>query len=191
MPHIALLRSMVINRQRLTSANARLLAEDVGATDIVTVGATGNLLFRSNKSPARLEPELEAACAGIYGKATEVVVKTAEEWRALVAANPFVDEAARAPARVLVWAMRSPLPDRGLEQLLRRARGAERVVRTASGDIYMWFGEGGISESKLSAGFGLKALGAVGTNRNWNTVGKITAALDQISLLPRGEKGRG
>lgn len=113
MPHIALRYSMVINRQRLTSANARLMAEQVGATDIVTVGATGNLLFRSRKSPARLESELEAACARIYGRATEVVVKAAGTWRALVAANPFPEETARAPARVLVWAMREPLPDAG------------------------------------------------------------------------------
>ena len=178
--HIALLRSMVINRQRLTSAKARLMAEAAGASDIVTVGGTGNLLFRSAKAPRRLERELEAACAEIYGKATEVVVKTGEEWRALVAANPFPDEAARAPARLLVWAMREPLPDAGLAQLVARARGEERVVRVASGDMYMWFGEGLIHESKLTAGFGLKALGAVGTNRNWNTVGKISAALDKF-----------
>ena len=178
--HIALLRSMVINRQRLTSAKARRMAEMVGATDIVTVGATGNLVFRSRKAPARLEAELEAACVEVYGRATEVVVKSGEAWRALVAANPFPQEAERAPARLLVWAMRSPLPDAGLAQLVARARGEERVVRTASGDIYMWFGEGLIHESKLTAGFGLKALGAVGTNRNWNTVGKITAALDKL-----------
>lgn len=29
-------------------------------------------------------------------------------------------------------------------------------------------------------GFGLKSLGAVGTNRNWNTARKITAALDEM-----------
>lgn len=180
MPYVALLRSMVINRQRLTSAAARAMAEAVGATDIVTVGATGNLLFRSRKAPARLERELEEACAGIYGRSTEVVVKTGEEWRALVAANPFAGEAARAPARVLVWAMREPLPDAGLAQLVGRARGEERVVRVASGDVYMWFGEGEIVDSKLPAGFGLSALGAVGTNRNWNTAMKIAAALERL-----------
>ena len=183
--HIALLRSMVINRQRLTSAKARLMAEMVGATDIVTVGATGNLLFRSRKSPARLEPELEAACAGIYGRATEVVVKSAAAWQALMAANPFPGETARAPARVLVWAMREPLPDAGLAQLVARARGEERVVRVASGDLYMWFGEGDIDGSKLPWGFGLKSLGAVGTNRNWNTAMKIIEALGAMEAAAR------
>lgn len=181
---------MVINRQRLTSAAARAMAEAVGARDIVTIGATGNLVFRSAKAPARLEGELEAACAGIYGKATEVVVKTAEEWRALIAANPFPEEAAQAPARLLVWAMRSPLPDAGLAQLQARARGEERVVRVGSGDIYMWFGEGLIHESRLTAGFGLKALGAVGTNRNWNTAMKLTDALGALERPKSGSAPR-
>ena len=178
--HVTLLRSMVINGHRIKGAEIRGLAEAVGATDVRSVGATGNLLFRSRKAPATLECELEAACAGLYGKPTEVVVKTAAEWRALLRANPFPKQTKAAPARVLVWAMRDPLPDAGLDQLRRRAGKDETVKRIASGDIYMWFGGADPDASKLPAGFGLKALGAVGTNRNWNTAGKITAALDEL-----------
>jgi uncharacterized protein (DUF1697 family) len=177
---IALMRSILINGQRVKMADARGLVEQVGGRDVVSVIATGNLLFRSRKAPGTLEAELETACAALYGRPTEMVVKTADAWRAMLAANPFGQEAIRAPARVLVWAMREPLPDSGLEQLRRRATGAERVERTADGDIYMWFGEGDISASRLPAGFALKALGAVGTNRNWNTAMKINAALDQL-----------
>ena len=177
---IALLRSILIAGRRVSGADARGLADAVGGTDTRSVIATGNVLFRSRKSPARLERELEAACATAFGRATEMIVKTPEQWRALVAANPFRAESERAPSRVLVWAMRSPVPDAGLEQLRRRVRGDERVERTATGELYMWFGEGDISASKLPAGFGLRALGAVGTNRNWNTVSKITAALEAL-----------
>jgi len=107
-------------------------------------------------------------------------VKTPQEWRATLAANPFRKEAAAAPSRLLVWAMRSPLPDSGLHQLRRRARGEERIERVATGDFYIWFGEGNISASKLTSGFALKALGAVGTNRNWSTCMKISAVLDEM-----------
>jgi len=123
---------------------------------------------------------MEKACAAAFGQPTEIIVKTADEWRALLRANPFREEAQTSPARLLVWAMRDPLPDRGLDQLLRRASADEKVVRTASGDTYMWFGGADINASRLPAGFGLKALGAVGTNRNWNTVMKITAVLDEM-----------
>ena len=177
---VALLRSMVIGKRRVSGAQVRALAEAAGGTDARSVIATGNVVFRSRKAPATLEREMETACAAQFGQATEIVVKTAEDWRALVAANPFPQESATHPARVLAWAMRDPLPDAGLEQLRRRAGPDERVERTAGGDLYMWFGGEDIDASKLPAGFGLKALGAVGTNRNWNTMSKITAVLDEM-----------
>ena len=176
---IALLRSMVIGKRRVSGADVRALAEAAGGTDARSVIATGNVVFRSRKAPGTLEREMERACAAAFGQPTEIVVKTADEWRALLAANPFSKQAGTAPARVLVWAMREALPDAGLDQLRRRASPDETVVRTACGDIYMWFG-GDIEASKLPAGFGLKSLGAVGTNRNWNTVMKITAVLDEM-----------
>lgn len=174
------MRSVVIADRRVKGEEARRLVEAVGGADVRSVIATGNLVFRSAKAPRRLERELEAACAAEYGRATEMVVKTADEWRALLAANPFADQSAAAPARVLAWAMREPLPDHGLEQLRRRAGPDERVERTAEGDFYCWFGGQDVAASKLPAGFGLKALGAVGTNRNWNTMMKITAVLDEL-----------
>ncbi|MEJ6789115.1 DUF1697 domain-containing protein [Brevundimonas sp. BR2-1] len=177
---IALLRSVVINGRRVKGEEARGLAAVVGGTDVRSVGATGNLLFRSRKSPATLERELEAACAALYGRPTEMIVKTAGQWRALMKVNPFAERSETSPARVLVWAMRHPLPDSGLAQLRRRAAADEAVERTQSGDIYMWFGGADPNASKLPAGFALKSLGAVGTNRNWNTAQKITAALDEM-----------
>ena len=176
---IALLRSMVIGKRRVSGADVRALAAAAGGTEARSVIATGNVVFRSRKAPATLEREMEKACAAEFGKATEIVVRTAESWRALLAANPFPHQTDTAPARVLVWAMRDPLPDSGLDQLRRRASADEKVVRTAQGDIYMWFG-GDIDASKLPAGFGLKSLGVVGTNRNWNTVLRITAVLDEM-----------
>jgi len=178
---VALMRSIVINGQRVKMADARALAERVGGTEVRSVIATGNLLFRSDKEPRILEQELEAECEAFYGAATEMVVKTAEQWRSLLAANPFSEEAARAPSRLLVWAMRDPIPDSGIEQLRRRAVGDERVERTPEGDFYVWFGETPISESRMVSGFGLKALGAVGTNRNWNTAIRIARTLGMMT----------
>lgn len=174
------MRSIVIGDRRVKGVEARGLAEAVGATDVRSIMATGNLVFRSRKAPTTLERELETACAAEYGRATEMVVKTADQWRTLLAANPFMKESAVEPRRVLAWAMRDPLPDAGLEQLRRRAGPDERVERTAEGDFYCWFGGEDINASKVPAGFGLKSLGAVGTNRNWNTVTKITAVLDEL-----------
>lgn len=166
----------------MTGEVARGLATTVGGRDVRSVIATGNVLFRSSRSPRALERDLERACAEHYGRATEMVVKTASEWRALIAANPLAEMSSLAPTRVLVWAMRTPLPDAGLAQLRRRASATERVERTAAGDLYVYFDD---QQTKLTAGFRLAALGAVGTNRNWNTARKITAALDEMERSRR------
>ena len=177
---VALMRSIIVGGERVKMAEVRALVGRVAGSEVRSVIATGNLLFRSRKAPGALVREIEAALAERYGRPTEMVVKTAGEWRALLDANPFPKEAEAAPARLLAWAMREPLPDSGLEQLRARARGEERVERVASGDFYVWFGQGNISDSKITAGFGLKQLGAVGTNRNWNTCQKIALALEAM-----------
>jgi uncharacterized protein (DUF1697 family) len=180
---IALMRSVQIAGRRVKMADVRGLAESVGGTDVRTVVATGNLVFRSRKAPATLERELEAACEARYGKATQFVVCTPDRWRTLMAANPFPAETARAPQRTLVWIMKTPIPEAGLDELRRRARGDERIARTG-GDFYVWFGSGDVFASKLPAGFGLRALGATGTNRNWNTMTRIARLVDEMAATP-------
>ena len=181
MRHVALLRGINVGGNRkLPMAELRALAEALELENPRTYVASGNLVFGSSLKREALETKLEGAIAEHFGFAVDVIVRSAAEWAAYRAANPFPKESERAPVRVLVWAMRQPLPDSGLDQLLRRASADEKVVRTASGDIYMWFGGADIDASRLPAGFGLKALGAVGTNRNWNTVMKITTVLDEM-----------
>lgn len=177
---IALMRSVQIAGQRVRMADARAMVEEVGGRDVRSVIATGNLLFRSEATPAALESALEAARARRWGKATAMIVLTPGRWRRLMAANPFPEESARAPARVLAWAMRAPLPDAGLDQLRRRAGPDERAERTAEGDLYCWFGGEGIGQSPMARGFDPGSLGTVGTNRNWNTMLKIDAALREM-----------
>jgi uncharacterized protein (DUF1697 family) len=177
---IALLRSMVVNGHRVTGKDARDLAEAIGAVNVRSVLATGNLVFLSRKSPATLTRELEAECEKRFGKPTEIIVKTQEEWMKLIAANPFVKGARSQPSRVLVWVMRSPVPEKGLAQLRRRAARSEKIVRTADGDFYIWLGRRERDATKLVSGFGLKSLGAIGTNRTWATVSKITRLVEEM-----------
>ena len=177
---VALLRSMVVNGRRVTGEDVRKLVEAVGGTEARSVLATGNAVFRSSKSGAALTRELEAACAERFGKPTEVIVKTEAQWRTLVAANPFKAHAKKTPNRVLAWVMRSPVTATGLAQLRRRADASEKIRRVAGGNFYIYFGRPNRDDTKLVAGFGLKALGAVGTNRTWTTVSKITDALDEL-----------
>jgi uncharacterized protein (DUF1697 family) len=177
---IALLRSMVINRHRITGADVEALAQAAGGTDARSVMATGNVLFRSRRSPAALVKDIEAACKDRFGQPTEIIVKTEDEWRALVAANPFKAAAKKTPNRVLVWILREPVPPSGIAQLRRRAHASEKIARLRSGDFYIHLGMPNRDDTRLVRGFGLNHIGAVGTNRTWTTVAAITKALDEM-----------
>lgn len=174
---IALFRSMVVNGRRITGEDVRKIAAAAGATDARSVLATGNAVFRSAKSAATLTKDLEAACAERFGKPTEIIVKTEAQWRAIVAANPFRRQANATPNRVLLWVMRSSVTPAGLAQLRRRADTSEKITRVVGGNFYIFFGRPNRDDTKIAAGFGLKALGAVGTNRTWTTVSKIIEAI--------------
>lgn len=189
---VALLRSMVVNGHRVTGEDVRALAESVGGTDARSVLATGNVVFNSAKSAATVTRDLEAACKKRFGKPTEIIVKTEPQWRRLIAANPFKRQAKATPNRALLWVMRSPVTAAGLAQLRRRAHPTEKIRRVIAGNFYIYFVRPNRDDTKLVSGFGLKALGAVGTNRTWTTVSKITAALDAMKdegTLPGARPG--
>ena len=177
---IAFFRSMVIDRQRLSADAIRAIIGEAGGEGVRPVASTGNAVFRSRRSPAALEKDIEAGCKLRFGKPTEIIVKTGEEWRALVAANPFKPAAKATPNRVLLWIMREPVPASGIAQLRKRAHASEKIVRLRSGDFYIFLGMPHRDDTRLVGGFGLNSIGAVGTNRTWTTVAAITRAVEEM-----------
>lgn len=179
---IALLRSVVINRQRVKMKDLREIASRATGAETHSVISTGNLIFYSELDSALLEKLIETGLREFYGGSTDVIVRTVNQWRKLLESNPYQIEALDLPSRLLVWIMRTPIPESGIIQLRSRAHGNELIGRTDEGDFYVWFGETPIEDSKIPAGFGLKYLGAIGTNRNWNTAKRITLALDKMVI---------
>ena len=75
-----------------------------------TLLQSGNAVFRTTRSPAAgLERLLETETERRLGLRTEYHVRTAEEWRAVVAANPFPAEARDDPSHLLVVFFKSRL----------------------------------------------------------------------------------
>lgn len=61
---VALLRGINVGgRNRLAMADLRAIAADLGYRDIATYIQSGNLLFATEQTAARVGPELEAAIA--------------------------------------------------------------------------------------------------------------------------------
>ena len=112
--YVGLLYSIVIDaRRRVVMSDLRAIAEGLGYSHVRTLVSSGNLVFETaERSVPAIEQALETAFATFYDKHVDIIVKSADDWRRLVAGNPFPAESAAAPDRVSIRIMRDPLrPD--------------------------------------------------------------------------------
>lgn len=175
---IILFRGMNTGGVRAPVAEQRAMATEMGLANPRTLLASGNLVVGSDREPARLEGEVEAAMEARFGLKVAVMVRTPADWQGLIAANPFADEASAEPGKVLAMVMKAGIKAGALDACRALAEGGERVE--AVGDVlYFWFpngqGQSGIFKKATPRMLGM------GTGRNWNTVLKLGA---MVGLSP-------
>jgi uncharacterized protein (DUF1697 family) len=172
--YIGLLRGINVGGNNMVAmAVLRDLVTVLGFSDVKTLLQSGNVVFRgAPKAPATLERQLEAALEKRLGLTIEFHVRTADEWRQVVAANPFPAEAKKDPGHLLVSCFKAPLIAANVKAAQAAITGPERLHADGR-HLYMVFPDG-MGNSKAVPIIGRK-LGVNGTARNWNTVLKLTA----------------
>lgn len=169
---IALLRGINVGgHNKLPMAELRTLCDSLGWTDVQTYIQSGNLLFRAAGKPAALEDALQTAIAERFELDIATLVRHADEWPLLMAANPFPDASDVEPDRVMLALSRQPPRDDALERLRARAVRGERVG-LSGGALWVHFPEGA-GTSKITPTLLDRAAGSPVTLRNWRTVMKL------------------
>ena len=173
--HIALLRAINVGgHQAVGMAGLRDLLAGLGFTDVRSLLASGNLVFRGGtaQGPA-LERLLEAEAAKRLKLETDFFVRSATEWEAVVAHNPFPAEAARDPGHLLLMCLKNA-PTATNVRALRAAITGRETMQAKGAHAYLYYPDG-VGRSRLTAALIEKHLGTRGTARNWNTVLKLAA----------------
>ncbi len=168
---VVLLRGINVGKaKQVPMADLRELLDEAGFTDVRTHLRSGNVLLRGKAAPAKAAAAISDLLAEHFGFQVDVVVRTAEELAAIIAANPFADVATD-PSRQLV-AFLSGEPD--AEALVKLADGVENPDQLAvrERELHLWCPDG-FAESPLSKAFGRAKLGVTVTGRNWRTVVKL------------------
>lgn len=169
---IILFRGMNTGGVRAPVTELRAMAAGLGLRNPRTLLASGNLVVESSKATDTLEADIEAAMDETFGLKVAAMVRTPEQWAALIAANPFPDEAKDQPSQVIAMVMKNGIKAAGVEACRELAAAGERVE--AVGDVlYFWF-PGGQGDSGIFRKATPRILG-MGTGRNWNTVLKLAA----------------
>ena len=173
--HIGLLRAINLGPlNRVAMKELCALLAKLGMHEPRSLLQSGNVVFGSVvKSTAQLESVLEAAVAKRLGVETDFFVRTAKEWQAVIAGNPFPKEAKDDPGRLILMSLKDA-PDRAAVTALQDAIVGREVVRAAGRHAYFLYPDG-MGRSKLTIKLIEKKLGTRGTARNWNTVLKLGA----------------
>lgn len=175
MKHIALVRGINVGGNNMVKmADLKAILTDLGFNEPRTLLQSGNMVFGSmGLSALELEEKIEAAAKKQLGLTALFYVRTAQEWADLIAGNPFPNEAAEYPGRLLVHFFKeSPSPE-GVEAVASAIRGPERIAAEGR-HLYVVYPEG-IGVSTIGKTPGWNKLISTGSGRNWNTILKLAA----------------
>jgi uncharacterized protein (DUF1697 family) len=164
--YIGLLRGINVGGKNMVPmAQLRTLFESLGHTGVSTFIQSGNIVFTTRGSIS--SESLETAIAGRFGIAITVVLRTPDELKRVVEANPFahVD-----PSKVHVgFLARKPSAAAVAGLDAERFRPEEFAVRGS--DLYLHL-PNGMGRTKLPAYLD-RQLKIPTTIRNWNTATKL------------------
>ena len=178
--HVGLLRAVNLGaHNRVAMSDLRDLLTRLGMSGSRTLLQSGNVVFRGEApETATLEDLLEQAAAKHLGVTTDFFVRTAKEWKAIIAGNPFPEEAERDPGHLVVMPLKAA-PDRGAVAALQHAIKGREIVRAKGRVAYITYPDG-IGRSRLTIKLIEQKLGTRGTARNWNTVVKLQSLADDL-----------
>jgi uncharacterized protein (DUF1697 family) len=175
--HIALLRGVNVSGHRVVDMTTlRRFMSDIGFPNTESVLQTGNLVFRTEiaeRGGPEMERRLEKEAEKRLGLKTDFFVRSATEWRAIIAGNPFPEQAVRDPGRLVVMCLKDAPAAELFESLRAKIDGPE-LVREAGRNVYIYY-PAGQGHSRFTTAVTDRTLSSRGTIRNWNTVLRLGA----------------
>jgi uncharacterized protein (DUF1697 family) len=177
--YIALLRGINVGGHKLIAmSDLSEMLESLKFTGVKTLLQSGNVVFQSGKQTgSALERLLEKETEKRLKASVRILVRDANEWKAIVARNPFAKEAKSDPSHLLVMCLKDAPDAKSVKALQATIKGPE-VVRADGRQLYLVY-PAGIGTSKLTNAVIEKKLGTQGTARNWNTVLKVVELIQE------------
>jgi uncharacterized protein (DUF1697 family) len=170
---VALMRGINVGSTRkLPMAELRALSVKIGLQRPETYIQSGNLIVDADIAADEVRALLEGAIARRFGLRIDVIVRQTAQWRCLVAANPFADDAATRSNMLHLYLSREAPNPGAAAALAPKAQAGERIV-LAGGALWIDYGVNGVGRSRLTPLLLDKACGSPATGRNWNSVLKI------------------
>lgn len=175
--YVALIRGINVGgNNKLPMADLKRELTAIGLEQVQTYIQSGNVVLRSNDDAPAVRGAIEQAIARIANIRTKVLVRTEAELAALIANCPYGDEASAEGKNVHATLLDEPLTEKQRGQLEAGKAESDRF-HAAGTTVYCHYGLN-VRDSKLAANFA--KLGDGATTRNWNTILKLQAMLEDL-----------
>ncbi|MGQ0845007.1 MAG: DUF1697 domain-containing protein [Sporichthyaceae bacterium] len=168
MRRIVLLRAVNVGKAQLPMARLKAIAEELGATDVATYIASGNLICTPPGKPAEFDRALEAAVEAEFGFFREAISGTPAELEKALAAHPF--EVLKPSYSYVVFLAAKPTAA-AIGKAETYETGEDRW-QVLGKEMHVRYANGAGRPAMKAEAIG-RALGTPGTARNLNTVAKL------------------
>jgi uncharacterized protein (DUF1697 family) len=180
--HVALLRGInVAGKNKLAMADLAQVFANAGAREVRTYIQSGNVVFRARASAVKaLATAVEAELSERHGISSPVMVRSKDALLKVTVANPFTARGVAPKCLHVVFLGDAPSAGRVRTLDPRRSPPDELVV--CGREIFLLCPRG-YGQSKLTNDYFERTLGTTSTVRNWNTVTKLAALVDEPPVV--------
>jgi uncharacterized protein (DUF1697 family) len=176
--YVILLRAVnLAGHGKLPMADFRKMLIGLGFEKVETYIQSGNAVVDAKGSAAKVAQAVAAGLEKLMGAPCGVVVRTHDQMDRVIRENPYAAEAAAKGAFVHVGFLAGsagPLAAAGLDRIVTMYPKRRDRYHLAGDTLYLHLPDGA-AETKFSGKALDKAIGVMGTARNWNTVLKLHA----------------
>jgi uncharacterized protein (DUF1697 family) len=180
---ISMLRGVnVVGHNKIKMDALRALYESLKLEDPRTHIQSGNVIFRTKavtneKNSAALAKKIQNAIEGKFGFRPEVILRTPDEMRSAIVANPFTGRDLE-PGKILITFLAAdPAPE--TRATLASFKDYPEELHLKGRELYIYF-PNGAGKSKLPWSKVEKLTKVSGTARNWNSVTKLLAIAEEM-----------
>ena len=177
---ISFLRGVNVGGHNMIKMDAlRALYESLGFRNPQTYVNSGNVVFHTKeRNAALLTKKIQDSIEKNFSFRPTIVLRTAPELRATIAANPFAKRKDIEPGKFLVTFLASSPAEEALAAALKIKTDPEEL-RIVGSEAFIYF-PNGMGRPKMSWPAIERALKTTGTGRNWNTVNKLLAIAESL-----------
>ncbi|MDR1157020.1 MAG: DUF1697 domain-containing protein [Oscillospiraceae bacterium] len=172
--YCAFLRGVNIGDKTMKMAEACDVLKAAGLTGVLSVLATGNLIFQSDKPQSELRGLLEQVLTNHYKDSVSLFVKSKDEISAYLSSVPFEDSA---DLHIYAFVCETGFENTLLEEFGKITPTEGEAAEISNGLFYWQCRKGATLDSGFSKILGRKNMKDKFTSRNIDTIAKVEAKM--------------